>query len=316
LISGVTSDDPKLFKYTFLCSIAIVIANCSSDGGGGDTSIAASNKFTASDSSLSVDEIVSLPGSSALSTSIDYYGRFVSLSGSNVYVGTVHFTVNRQDATTAYFSDFFLDYYGQATSYNSSTTIQGSSVDIGTPVGYNASTNSVTVGNTSRRVMNFSIDFTDNTNVSDVTNAAMVFSNDFTTMVGGGSDFFFIAQKASAHTTAAVADLQGSWGIVNFSSSSGSITLDSYSSVSVSGSGGNALAAFTGASESGGGAFGGKYDLVDSSAGVFAFGFDSDFVSGTPTADGTVDGIFLQSPDKQFLFGVNIYEGLLFAASR
>ncbi len=293
---------------------------CSSDGGssGGNASIESTNGFTSDGSPLTVNRMVENPSSSSLSTATDYYGRFVAEDDSgNLFVGTAHFTLNREDDNTAYFSDFYLDYFARVTGYNSSTTIQGSSSDLGVPVGYNSNTNSVTIANSSQRIMSFSVDFTDNSNINDVNAATMVFSTDFTTMVGGASDFFFVAQKASAHSTASIDDLDGAWGLVNFTAASGEMTIDSFAQVVATGTGGNDLQAFTGQNESGGAPYGGEYDIVDANAGAFAFGFDLEYQAGdTPTASGDIHGIFLQSPDKNVLFGVNSLESIIFAATR
>lgn len=296
---------------------SVIIAGCSGGGGGGGGGGgSASNKFTASSAPLTVDDMVSPAKSAAgILTSTTYYGRVLYTSGGHLFGASIHFTLNKNNGTTAYFTNFYLDRLVQVTAYNSATAIVTTSTNLNVPGSYNSGTNGVSIGSATSRFVNFNLDFGDNTNFADISNAGVIFSSDFSTMVGGNNlSFFFIAQKASSLPAVSSSDIQSSWSLANFTvNGSGSIVLASTSTVSVAGTGGHGLLAFTGSS--GGSSFAGETSLTDSGTGVFIFGFDSTPV-GTPSADGTLDGAFLLSPDKKFILGYDDVNAQYFAASK
>lgn len=306
-------------KFVILASYLLTVFSCS--GGGGSDAAAGStdtNKFTSAGTNISIDGITSsLSGSSVTTlTTQTYYGRFFSKSGGSYYAGSVHFTLNKNDNTTAYFSNFFLDRMVQLTAYNTNSVIVNSATDLVAPGAYNATTNSIQIQDASKRYVSFKLDFGNNANIADIPNAGIIFSKDFSTMIGGdNSTFFFIAQKASSLPGSLVSDLLTSWKYVNFSVTNGPVfTLINTGSFSVSGTGGNGLTAFTG-SNSAGSVFQGETTINDSGAGIFLYGYDST-PGGTPTADGTVDGGFLLSPDKQYILGFDFISRNYFGASR
>src|SRR5690606_11484380 len=94
----------------------------------------------------------------------------------------------------------------------------------------------------------FNLVFGANPHFNEVKNGGLLFSADFSTMVGGNNaTFFFIAQKATSMAATAVSDLLHSWQTANFTVSNlGQITLISISVVTPAGTGGNGLTAFTG----------------------------------------------------------------------
>lgn len=309
-------------NLTLMLVSALFVVACSGTGGGdsdGGTP-APTNKFTVAGSSITVDDLVSAPTSlghvNPLATSQVYYGRVFYKSGANYYGGTVHFTLNKHTSYAAYFSNFYLDYLAQINAYGTSTPIVTTSTDLSVTAAYNPTTNYVSIQSGVSRFVSFSLDFGNNTNFADVTNAGVIFSSDFSTMVGGNnSSFFFIAQKASSQPTVAISDITGNWSLANFTvNGSGAVNVSSTSTVSVTGTGGNNLTAFTG-TNSISGAFQGETALSNSTVGNFAFGFDT-FARTPPTADGTIDGSFLLSANKNFILGINTYAGVYFAASK
>lgn len=306
-------------RSLLVLAVVTVLSGCSGSSGGPSTS-SSTNKFTSSGSAITIDSITSSVSGSSLTaqaTSQVYYGRVLYVSGSNLYAASIHFTLNKDSSTAAYFSNFSLDRLVQVSSITAATAVVSSPMDLNVTAAYNSSTNGLSITNATSRFVRFNLDFGDNTHFADVTNAGVIFSSDFSTMVGGNnSSFFFIAQKASSMASVSNSDLVATWSLANFTvSGAGSISVSSTSSVSVSGTGGHGLNAFTGIN-SNVGAFKGEVTLNDSGTGVYLFGYDTSGGSGTPTADGQVDGGFLLSPDKQFILGYSIYDGVYFAASR
>lgn len=107
------------------------------------------------------------------------YGRFLYKSGSIIYSGLIHFTLNKTSSTTGYFTDFYLDHYVQITSAITATTLVSTTTNLSVGGSYNVSTNGLTVANASSRIANFNLDFGNNTYFSDIENAGVIFSNDF-----------------------------------------------------------------------------------------------------------------------------------------
>lgn len=302
--------------------LILLLAGCSGGGGGGSAgggSTTSSNKFTQSGSPITVDDMVSGYSSTSIHTNSvlqTYYGRFLRKSGSDIYSGLIRFTLNKTSSTTGYFTDFYLDHYVQITSAITATTLVSATTNLSVGGSYNASTNGLTVADASSRIVNFNLDFGNNTYFSDIANAGVIFTNDFNTMVGGdNASFFFIAQKGSAHASSTMSDLIGSYGIANFTvDGAGSVAVTSTSSVAVGGTGGNALTAFYG-TNSLSGAFQGETTLTNSATSTFVFGYDTGGNS-PATADGPIDGIFLLSPDKKCVLGYSFYNSNYFAASK
>ncbi len=310
-------------KLVFLVLTGLITA-CSgggSSGGGGGGTI---NKFTAVGTPITADAMVSAYSVSSvnlavpLSTSQAYYGRALMKDGADIYAMAFHFTLNKNDANTAYFSNFFIDYLTQVTGYTTSSNVITTPAQVTlTSMAYNILTNSVQIADASKRFVNFSIDFSDNTHLDDISNAAVIFTTDFNTMVGGDdTTFFFIAQKASSLPASTIADLFGTTNLVNFYiDNSGTIAIDSTSSVVVGGSGGTVgMTAFTG-QNSISGAFQGEVVLNNSNTGAFVFGYDDD-TGNPPTVATPLIGAFLFSPDKKGVLGYDTISGLYFAASK
>lgn len=295
-------------NWKSLLLILVFSVSCIGGGGGGSSSGGSSSVSFNGSGSISIDDIVD---DGSKSTSALYYGRFAYYDGTNLYGGAIHFTINKQDNSSAYFSDFYLDSFARLDTFTSSTSIVSSSENLNISVGYGSSTNSVTISSSTSRFVDMNMDFGNNTHFGDVVNAGVVFSSDLSTMVGGDDDtFFFIAQKASSQPASSIANVKASWSIFNFTvSAGGTIYADSTSSVSVSGTGGNGYTAFTG-NNSVNGYFDGEISLADSPSGLFIFGYG--IGSGTPTATAAA-GLFLMSTDNRFVLGIDVTDGTYFA---
>lgn len=306
-----------MFRLVVLI-LSVAIAGCSDSSGGGSGSGGKQNSFTMSGNSVSIDGITSTGTSAELGAQSvqQYFGRVLIANSSNLYSGTFSFKLNKHSSTQAYFSDFSVDRLVQINSLSSVTPIITSPTDMTVNPAYSASGNSVTISSSTKRFVSLKIDFGNNTYFSDVPNAGVMFSNDLSTMVGGdNSSFFFIAQKATSIPSVSISELVNSWGLVNFTvDGGGTIDIVSTSTVTVGGTGGNGLTAFKGQTP-GVAAFQGEAALIDPVGGVLAFGFD-DSTTGTPTAYGPIHGVFLISPDKQYMLGLNADQGTYFAGSR
>lgn len=313
-------------KRIIILAALTILTACSGGGGSGGSgggSSTSTNKFTASGTPITADAMVSAYATSSIFKPLavaqqDYYGRaLMKDTGGTVYAAAFHFTLNKNDSSTAYFSDFYIDYMTEITGYATSTDVVTSPTLITlTSNSYNAMTNSVSIANASSRFVNFNIDFSNNPYLSSISNAGVIFTNDFNTMVGGdNASFFFIAQKASSLPTVSAGDLLGTFKLVNFSiSGAGSIAIDSTSTVKVEGTGGSGYTAFTG-QDSQGNSFQGELTLNNANTGALMFGYDNN--GGTPpTVTSSYAGAFLFAPDKSCVLGYDTASSLFFAASK
>ena len=313
--------------------MVIIILSLGACGGSGSTttsnnSDSGSKSFADSGSSITIDDIVNGSSTSALvddsdlmyvATSSDaayYYGRFIYDAYDSIYCGAVKFKVNKENDSAAYFSDFSLEYMAEVTSIESTSSVVSSSTDLEVDDEYNSSYNHIEIEDAADRFVAFDLNFGNNAYFGDIYNAGVIFSSDFSTMAGGDDEnFFFIAQKVDSQPNVSTSAITGNWNIVNFtvSNSSGNIYVDSTSSVSVGGTGGNSFTAFTG-TNSDSGYFDGELALTDAEAGCFVFGYGSG--SDTPTATGTIDGGFIVSADQSLAVGIDINNYIYFAAER
>jgi hypothetical protein len=307
-------------KYFYILLTCSLIFSCSGGGSGssGSTTPTDTNKFTATGTSATINDLVSTTSTSnaqPLSTSAQYYGRFLSTDGSFLYSGTVRFSITKESDSTAYFTSFYLDYLSKV-SFSSPTVIVSSQHDPLVPTSYDSSDNHISIADGTSRFISFKINFGDNTYVSDIPTAGMIFSSDLTTIVGGDNlSFFFIAQKTSSQPAVSTSDLEATWKLANFTvSSSGGITVTSTSTVTVGGTGGNGYTAYTG-THSTAGNMSGEIALTDSTSGAFVYGPDPNADQTTPTASSLYGG-FLLSADKNFVLGVDAVNGIYFAASK
>lgn len=308
-----------MIKFLPILLLVGLLVSCSDDKSNDEDS--SSNNFTASGQAISIDDITTTSTSSltasntgyeALSTEA-YYGRFLYYDSSNLYGGIVKFNINKENNSTAFFSDFSLLYFARVDSFTSSTPLVTSEFDLNVNSAYSSS-NSISIENSTSRFVDFSVDFGDNTYFPDIDDASVIFSSDFSTLVGGNdSTFFLIAQKASSAGNLSLSDITASWSFAHFTVSGlGNIEIQSTSSVTASGTGGNGYTAFKG-TNSEDGFFDGELSLIDSTAGIFIFGLG--YGSGTPTARQTT-GLFLVSPDKRFVLGANFRNGIYFVGNK
>lgn len=314
----------KKIKYLLGClGLFVILANCGggSDSGSDDDSATGTESFSDSGSSLTIDDIVNgSSSSSSLNTSFVtvsssapfYFGRFIYYDSSSIFTGAVKFKVNKNDDDSAYFSDFSLEYLSEVLSVSSSDSLVTDSTDLDVDPDYDSSSNQITIANATSRFVAFDIDFGNNDYFSDIEDAGVFFSADFSTMVGGNnSTFFFIAQKVTSQPDVSSSAIEGDWAVITFSvGSTGSITANSTASVSIGGTGGNGFTGFTGTNSSSGD-FDGELSLTDATAGCFMFGYGSG--DGTMTALG-INGGFLVSADQNLAVGIDLSSGLYFAA--
>ena len=317
----------KLISIWTVLMMTILLQSCGSASSAGSqaTQTVSEESFSASGADITIDDIVNDSSASTslnnslVTTSISalfYFGRFIYTNGSNVFAGSIKFKINKQDSSSAYFSDFTLEHMSEITAVNNSIVLVPSSTDLDVTAQYNSMSNHVSIANATSRFVAFDIDFGNNDYFGDVTDAGVLFSADFSTMVGGNdSSFFFIAQKISSQPDVSTSTFDGAWNVVNFTvdNSSGYVLIDSTSTVSVGGVGGNGFTGFTG-TNSLSGDFDGELSLTDSTAGCFIYGYG--LGDGTMTALGPINGGFLVSADQNLAVGVDLDSGLYFAAER
>lgn len=296
------------------------VDNTDDDGGGGAGSSSEAS-WSASGDALTIDDIVNDSGSepsldlfekkavTASSSAPFYFGRFLLSDGFDLFTGSIKFKLNKRNSVSAFFSNVTLEHYSMVVIGADDTDIVTSSTDLAVSDSFDASTNHVEIDNAATRFIGFDLDFGNNEFFGDITNAGVVFSSDFTTMAGGNNEsFFFIAQKVSSQPDVSESAILGDFNIFNFTvSSSGEVTDEGTSTVTVGGTGPNGFTAFIG-TNSDSGDFNGELFLTDATSGAFLFGY----------GDEGIDGAFLLSGDESLAVGIDIGSGdaVYFAAER
>lgn len=303
----------------FILILFCLLTSCESTSPGtsdddGDSS--SGGNWSEAGEALTIDDIVNGDGSGSSltkevatsSSAAFYFGRFLFYDGTYLFTGSVKFKLNKNDDSSAYFSDFTMEHYSEVTGADSHSNIVTSSTDLAVSGAFDASDNHVEIADATERFVAFDLDFGDNDYFGDITSAGVIFSSDFTTMAGGDcSNFFFIAQKVASQPDVSVSALLGDYSGLNFAvnCSTGGITLENTFSVTAGGTGPNGFTAFTG-TNSEDGTFSGETALTDSTSGAFLFSYD-----GLNTA-----GAFLVSADQSLALGIDVTSGLYFAAER
>jgi hypothetical protein len=303
-----------MLRLNFIFLVLLTQLSCGQIGGGGASSFA--NKFTALGTNLTLDSVTT----PAFLGSTSYYGRVLFKNSGLVYSGSFHFNLVKNDDSAGYFSGFFLDRLVLLAGMNSSVPIVTSSINLSVGPSYNATSNALLITNAERRYVGLNIDFGNNTGIlTDVINAAAVFSSDFSTFVGGdNSTFFFIAQKATSLPAVTVADFNKAWAVIDFSVSGfGQLTLREFSKIAFSGIGSLGYNVFKGKNVFNGSlAYAGEMNITDSASGACGLSFDATPDGGDPIGgSGSVDGAFLVSPNKDFILGFDSRKNYYFAGS-
>ena len=280
-------------------------------GGNGQSGSILDNEFTSVGSAMS---------SSKIAEDSTYYGRLLFKSNSGqLYGASIRFGLKTNNSSSAYFADFYLDRLVLFANMTTVVPVVTSPVNLNVPGSYSFSTNGLTITDTLNRRVGFNINFGNNVNVSDVLNAAAVFTRDFSTMVGGdNSTFFFIAEKASSMASVTAADLLGAWFMIDFKvAGHGLLDIGIPSKMAVGGTGGAGFTVFRGTSMTGATVYGGEYHISDAGTGASGIGYDSTPEdASTISMDGTVDGAFLLAPSKRFILGFDARNDKYFAGSR
>lgn len=293
-----------LSLVTFV-SAGIILAGC-----GGGASVGAStvntNKFSMSSRAMTADDIAP----HAITTQ-DYKGTMVSYDAGSHTVGvsSIAFTVEN-NGTEIFFKTFSIDKLSTVADSN----VAGAPVpDIATNKvcfsnGAHGASNYIQISDGANRLVKFSAPIHDGLctsgNVSDITEAGILYSNDFSTFVGGDNGtFFFMAQKATATPTYSLADVTGNYPLLWFGVNTGTGAISTnVTQMSPKVSVGNGT--WSGISS-------GAIALPEPSVGAYLY-------SDTAATGSGVAGAFIMSPDKLFLLGVDLTEGypLYFAASK
>ncbi len=290
---------------------AIMIAQgCSSDDLNGLTPGTGSNFEEPSEVEMTINDIVtdtSYPVIAPVSTGSlfpyhllvgataeYYYGRYLyNNGGGDLDTGYMSFKVVKQSSTTAYFAEWTVHQTAVISDPDSvATTV--ANVDLVVPAAYDADDNSVSIRNALRREVNFSVDLGAGP-IGDISNGVVVFSKDYSTMIGGDDKLCFIATRGtSAPADISNTDLIGNWGVFNFEmNAGGSITRfatssDSYNNIDI-----NDIIDFT-AQNGDQDNFFGQAKLADETAGVFIYS-----ESTLSTSFASIDGVIIMGPDLE-----------------
>lgn len=268
------------------------------------------NPFTRSGVSLKIEDLTT--------GNTQYYGRALIRDGGILYGATLSFQLRPQGSQGAYFANFRILRMIIFSGLMSATPTVTSPQNLSVPSSFNLGLNSLVIRDPSARRANFSLSFASNLYLRDLSEAVILVSDDFRSLVGGDSTYFhFIAQKAPAMGTVSSADLDSIWSTTDFRVSSvGDLTLGVSSQLQNLGVGGLGLTAFR-VSTSNGILRAGEFNLVDAASGLFALSLDlNPSANGTPRGNGGVDGAFLLSPDGQLLLGYDIRNSFGFAGGR
>lgn len=282
------------------------------------------NAFTRGGSPLSIDALVANVGITSsdiaipAATSQIYYGRALIKNGGTLYGMTFRFTLNKQSDSAAFFSNFQILRLVLLNGFANAAPLLTGTTTISVPSGYNAGTNGLSLVDLVARTARFNLNFGANAYLPQITSAGIIVSSDFRTIVGGDDGaFFFIAQKATGLESSTSQDLIAPFSLVEFGvNSAGSLTLSNFWSFSgIVGLGGGGYPPFR-MTTSEGAVKEGEFQLVDSSSGVFVWGFDATAGDGSPTATSGLEGVILLSPDRQLLLAYDLANFTYWAGSR
>lgn len=307
-----------------LCmSLVLLFSSCDSDDVSG-LDVGSGSSFEGnSGTSMSIDDIVtdvSFPVTAPVSagslfpfhvligaTPEYYYGRYIKNDGGDITCGLVSFKVVKESNDTAYFADWTVHRIVDISSPSNVIETLNTDTAADVPAGYDASTNHLSILDDTRRHVNFKINFDDNTYLPDISNGAVVFSEDFETMVGGSTSFAWIASRRTSAPAAADNDaLVGSWSAYNFfPTSGGDISTGATSGEDYNGIGSGSLSMT--AVDGEGFDFNGEADLMDAEVGVFAY---AEGALGSTLA--SIDGVLFIGPKATVMmrFDLNTDEDL------
>lgn len=291
----------SIFSCAFSGLVLAFLVACSSssssnDGSGSSGSV---NKFSASSRAMTATDLA--PATRAGTQA--YYGSFLYKNGADYYAGGINFTLEN-NGTNVYFKTLAFEKVVLFNTYNSSGSVATTGVSCFSNGSHNATTNFINVSDTTSRFVKFSVNVggvCTGAGFSDISNAGVVFSNDFVTMAGGdNSSFFFMAQKATAQGTFSLTDVDGTsslyWFTVDGSGNPSAVSGNAASVTTTNGSWQTTSST-------------GSLKLVDSAIGSYLFKYST-------TGASSIDGGFIMTPNKSFLLGIDLTSGYYFASSR
>ena len=222
-----------------------------------------------------------------------YHGRYLYNNGGNIDAGRFSFKLVKNSNSSAYFAEWNI--FNQIVISDPATGVtDGTVIDLDVPTAHDSNDNTFYITNEFKRYAKAKVNF-GATTFSDITNASFIFSEDFTTMVGGDSKLFFIATRGTSDPSSVeTADIEGSWGSYQFWTNNGSsisidgLKSDSYSATSLSEASINAV---NGTNSS----FNGDAKLMSSDIGIFIYAEDALGVNLS-----SIDGVFIVGPDKNY----------------
>ncbi|EQC45283.1 hypothetical protein [Bacteriovorax sp. Seq25_V] len=255
-------------------------------------------------------------------TPTPFQGRFITSIGSETFGGTISFQIVKKEDGKAYFKKFSLDHFVKIKKYFVTEEIQTDSREFNISKEYDEIKNSIILENTETNYFRANLDFNEDINLRDLTNVAMILSNDKTTIIGGdNTTFFFIAQKGESFPQVKDFNISGLWNNHSFDvSPDGSIERLGEATVSVEEYKNKKFATFKSISNRYGKTEG-IIGYTDMKSQLYQFGYNQDidfkpdndniFFNKIPKA-----GYFILSPDSRYILGVDLERTTFFGGER
>ena len=289
------------------CLLALLFSSCE-DGGG--LTPGSGNGFESAGDAMGIDDIVtdaSFPVTAApisagsffpmhlmLGATPEYYhGRYIYNNGGNLDGGRFSFKIVKNSNSSAYFADWKIHNTIVISDPTTGVT-NGTEIDLAVPTGYDGTDNAIFISNEFKRYVKAKINFGAGP-IGDIANGIFMFSEDYTTMVGGDNTVYFIATRGnSPPSPVGTSDLTGSWGAYQFANNNGTsittkgLSSDVLSATSVSEA---SISAINGDKTS----FSGVSKIMSADIGIFIYAEDAFGVNLS-----SVDGVFLIGPNKDY----------------
>lgn len=299
----------RRFIVLTACCLLLLFFNACEEGGG--LTPGSGNAFeSAGSSSMGIDDIVTdatypvlaspvssgsfIPFHLMIGATPEYYhGRYLYNNGGNIDAGRFSFKLVKNSNSTAYFAEWNI-FNRIVISDPDTGTSDGTLIDLDVPSSHDSNENTFYITNEFKRYAKAKVNF-GATTFSDITNAVFMFSEDFTTMVGGDSKLFFIATRGtSSPSSVDTSHIEGSWGSYQFGTNNGSsisidgLKSDTYSATSLSAA---SISAVNGTNAS----FNGEAKLMSGDIGIFIYAEDALGINLS-----SIDGVFIVGPDMNY----------------
>lgn len=308
-------------KFLALMSVLALVGCGSNSGGSGGGNAAPttdktdksgdqvtlSNDFSV-EGKITIDQIATgINVSSNGTNGVSYIMRFIHLENSELFTGVLKFNINKDDNQYGHFSDVTLERYMKIKKFKEDPVSFIDSSQNLEILGALGNLNYIRLDTYGDRMGSLRMFFNKPGVMDNDTNdAAVIFSKDASTFVGGNKNWMFIAQKAQTASAISEQASDGLWKTLSFSAARGYILKGTVSLLNIGGLGPHSLKAFSGINESG--SFKGEMKLMDALSGMYAYAYDYD--------PGSLSGMFLISPDTHYIYGIDFMGEGMFAGHK